>query len=480
MPLTAASLQRRWTQLLSNSVDIIGIAYFRAVFGIIGLAWTTWVMTGRRFEYFYLDPVFRFKYFGFGWIDAFDKPIMYTLMYALGAAAALLALGLWYRIASIGFAVIFSYFFLLDRTNYQNHYYLLMLLSWMLVFIPANREFSLDVIRRPEIKSETAPGWCFYLLRFQVALPYIFGAIAKMESDWIRGMPMAIYLSKYIHSPVFGPLVTQHWCWVLFANGGLVFDLLVVPGLIHKRTRRYAVAAALIFHATNTFLFTIDVFPYFMALATPIFFEPDWLRKAFRRPDVRLPKPLKPTPALNGILAIYVALQLLIPLRQFLYPSNVGWHEFGQYFSWRMLARFKDGITFLYLNDATERKRTEVNQKKFLTERQIQRMARRPDLIWEFAQHIADETEHTGMRRRVEAASFLSYNGREHQFLIDPRIDLGSEPRSFLRPGWIVPIKHPFPDAEKIRKLQLWYEDIDEFGAKATAPLPWRGEARAH
>ena len=115
------------------------------------------------------------------------------------------------------FAIGFTYFFLLERTNYQNHYYLLMLLSWLLTVLPLNRLLSFDAVENPGIRTETAPTWALWLVRFHIGLPYLFGGIAKIDADWLAGEPMRQILVADATCPVVGAWFREEWCVTLFA-----------------------------------------------------------------------------------------------------------------------------------------------------------------------------------------------------------------------------------------------------------------------
>jgi vitamin K-dependent gamma-carboxylase len=76
-----------------------------------------------------------------------------------------------------------TYLFLLEQARYLNHLYLVCPLSFLMIFLPANRGFSLDGLLRPSIKAVTVPVWSLWLLRVQIAVPMFFGGIAKLNSD---------------------------------------------------------------------------------------------------------------------------------------------------------------------------------------------------------------------------------------------------------------------------------------------------------
>jgi hypothetical protein len=93
---------------------------------------------------------------------------------ALMLLALCIAAGFLYRAAILMFALGFTYFFLLDRTNYQNHYYLLMLISWTLALLPLKHYAAVDATKLQVPHSDWVPAWCL-AVRFHVALPYAFG-----------------------------------------------------------------------------------------------------------------------------------------------------------------------------------------------------------------------------------------------------------------------------------------------------------------
>ena len=123
---------------------------------------------------------------------------MYIHFFVLGLAAACVMVGFLYRIAAPVFFLAFTYFFLLDQTRYLNHFYLVCLISFLMCFLPAERAFSVDALLRRKIRSDVVPAWTLWLLRAQVGIPYFYGGIAKLNSDWIHGgEPMRIMVTSF-------------------------------------------------------------------------------------------------------------------------------------------------------------------------------------------------------------------------------------------------------------------------------------------
>ncbi|MDV7394654.1 HTTM domain-containing protein, partial [Arthrospira platensis SPKY1] len=128
----------------------------------------------------------------------------------------------WYRFSATLFAFGFAYTYFLEKAHYLNHGYLFCWLSFLMIFLPAHRAFSLDARRRPELRRETIPFWPLFLLRFLMGLVYFYGGIAKLNADWLRAIPLKQWLANKADTPVLGPLLAQEWMAYFMAYGGLL------------------------------------------------------------------------------------------------------------------------------------------------------------------------------------------------------------------------------------------------------------------
>ena len=425
--------------------DVASLACFRVAFGAL-MAWEVY----RYFSYgwikaYYIRPSFHFKYYGFGWVNPWPGDGMYVHFYALGLLALCIMLGLWYRTATTLFFLGFTYVFLLDQAYYLNHFYLISLLAFLLIFVPAQRGFSLDASRRGVKWDATVPAWALWLLRAQVGIPYFYGGLAKLNADWLRGEPIRQWLSERAGLPLIGGFVTREWMVGLFGYGGLAFDLGIVPLLLWRRTRPWAFVLTLAFHATNAVVFRIGVFPWMMMAAATLFFPPDWPRRVGLLGPAKgsAVSPEPPPGRRRMVLAAagaYFAMQLLVPLRHLAYPGDVNWTEEGHRFSWRMKLRDKDARAAFYVRaDGPGEPWRVVDPRDRLTRRQAAKMAARPDMVLQFAHALAAGEGGPGrveVRARVEA----SLNDRPTQLLVDPAVNLAAEERSLRTARWIVPL----------------------------------------
>ena len=429
---------------------------------------------GGWIEYFYMVPVLHFTYPGFDWVRPWPNDWMPVHFLVMGLAATGVLLGLFYRLSAFVFWLTFTHTFLMEKTLYQNHYYLICLVGFLMIFLPCHREFSVDVWRRCVLHSSTAPAWTLWILRVQIAIPYFYGGLAKLNSDWLHGMPLRLWLAKNSDLPLVGPYLTQDWCVVLFVYGGLLYDLLIVPLLLWRRTRVLAYLVTIAFHLTNAVLWDIGIFPWFMIGATLLFFDPGWVRKCLRLAPVSEVRLRAPVGELTGgrrmtvaLLGVYVAWQLLFPLRHFLYPGPSNWTEEGHYFSWHMLLREKNAAIRFYVRDPLRGKRGVVQVSSFLNFRQLSRMSRDADMILQFVHFVRDHyREHGQEGLEIYVLNLVSLNGRKPQLMLDPRLDYADVQRQLLLPQpWILPLEEPL-------RAEGWNVPVEKWEEVVAMQLP--------
>ena len=159
----------------------------------------------------------------------------------------------------------------MQKSDYNNHYYLVLLVCSLMIFMPANRYFSLDAERKPAIKKLSCPRWVNWLFISQVAVIYFYAGISKLYADWFSGKFISIQFSRLSTQPIAGMLYGQRWFQLLVCYGGFFFDLLIVPLLLWRKTRPYAFLLGVMFHLFNSYTFKIGIFPY-LSIALLLFF----------------------------------------------------------------------------------------------------------------------------------------------------------------------------------------------------------------
>lgn len=445
-----------FTALLLRPVDAASLAVFRVLFGAI-MVWEVYrYFAFDRVTRYYVIPEFYFTYELFPFVKPWPEPWMHIHFMAMAIFALGMGLGLFYRLSTYLFLLTYSYVFLLDKAQYNNHYYLIILVAFLLLCTDAHRWASLDAWRKGWLnraEAQIVPFWQVFILRAQIVIVYFFGGVAKLNADWLAAEPIGAWLRNRAHYPVLGPFFATEAGAYFFAYGGLFFDLFIGLFLLWPRTRWLALIGVLFFNLMNKWLFSIGVFPYLMIAMTVIFFNPDGPRRLLGRlpisipaswPDARQPRQV----AVVSFVVIYLAIQILMPLRHWLYPGYVSWTEQGHRFSWHMKLRDKEAFVIFYITDPKTNQTWEVDFDDRLTVRQYAKMATRPDMVVQFARHIKEEFHRAGVIENpiITVDAWASLNGRPFQQFIDPTVDLGRVDSSlFTVYDWVAPFRSDVP-----------------------------------
>jgi vitamin K-dependent gamma-carboxylase len=434
------SLGAVYNTVFCDLIPIAPLVYFRIAFGAIML-WEVFRYAGYGWiASYYIRPAFHFTYFCFDWIRPLPGDGMYWVFAALGMLAVCIAFGAAYRVSAVLFFLGFTYIFLLDETRYLNHFYLISLISFLIIFFPLHRAFSVDAWLRPRIWASIIPAWSLWILRTQLGLVYFFAGVAKLNGDWLHGEPMRMWMAERTWFPVIGQYFTEEWCVFLFSYGGLLLDLLAFPLLLWRRTRLPMLAALIAFHLMNAVMFRIGIFPWFMIAATLLFLSPEWFA-AIKRGDKPAQVDRSPRlimPVMLTCLGAYFAFQVAMPLRHFLYPGDVSWTEEGHRFAWHMKLRDKSGSVQVYVTDPAQSGTWEIDPYDFLTDTQVEMMATQPDMMVQFARYLADLYRADGYEVEVRFWAVVSLNGRPPRLLVDPAVDLSKEVRTIFASPWIL------------------------------------------
>jgi hypothetical protein len=293
----------------------------------------------------------------------------------------------------------------------------------------------------------------YWTLRTQLALLYFFAGFAKLSSDWLlAAQPLRTWLSLHGDAPWVGNWLRAPAIAYAASYAGAFYDLTIPIWLSWRRTRALAYVTVAAFHVAVWLLFPIGVFSWVMIVAATLFFAPAWPRRFLRKNA--------PVAVDNGRgdggrlsravllgLGAYLILQLGLPLRYLLYPGNVNWHEQGFRFAWRVMLIEKAGRVEFDVVTGDDDRKFLIHPRDELTPLQYKMMSTQPDMIHEYARHLRERFAKLGYTRvRVYADTWASLNGRAGQRLIDPRADIGNEPRSLWSKPWILPLETPSPD----------------------------------
>lgn len=433
-------------RLLFKYIDNSALIVFRIFFGAlifleaIGAILTGWVKDTL------IEPQFTFTFIGFEWLQPLPGIGMYFYFGIMGFFGLMVMIGYKYRFSIIAFTLMWTATYLMQKTSYNNHYYLMVLLSGFMCILPANSYWSVDAKRNPDLKQIRMPNWCALIFIFQMWIVYTYAAVAKIYPDWLDTSFIEILLATKKHYYIIGDLLQQKWMHYFIAYSGLLFDLLIIPLLLWKPSRKWAFFAAIFFHLFNSVVFQIGIFPYMSLALTVFFFTPKTIRNIFLKrkelyteQEIKIPKFRKPM--LFG-LAIFFIIQLALPLRHHVFEDKVLWTEEGHRLSWRMMLRSRFGRTTFKVVDKATNNVTAIRMQDHLTPKQIRFVTTHPDAIWQFSQYLKKKYENEGKAIAVYVDCHVKINKGTYEPLIDPEVDLASVKwNHFKHSAWILPSK---------------------------------------
>ncbi|MGN7515947.1 MAG: HTTM domain-containing protein [Allomuricauda sp.] len=439
---------------LTRNTEAAPLAVFRICFGIVMFIGILRFWANGWIEKLYIEPRFHFSFYGFEWI----KPLgtgTYFLFVLCALSTMGIAMGYRYRISIIVFFLSFTYIELMDKTTYLNHYYFISILSFLMMFLPANVYFSVDAKKGYVQTRQLIPRWTVDSIKLLLGMVYIYAGLAKLNSDWLmEAVPLKIWLPSKFDLPLIGDWLSKEWVQYGFSWGGALYDLTIPFLLLYGRTRYFGFFLVVFFHVLTRVLFPIGMFPYIMIVSALIFFDAslhhrvlDLLSRILGIVKSKLdngkafvPKSGFMTRIKYGAIALFFMVQLLLPWRYLLYPGELFWTEEGYRFSWRVMLMEKSGYAQFKIVDKVTQKWFYVDNSDFLTPFQEKQMAFQPDFIVQYAHYLKNHFEKDGHQNiGVYVESWVSLNGRLSQPFIDPKVDLTKEKDIWEHKTWILP-----------------------------------------
>jgi vitamin K-dependent gamma-carboxylase len=434
-------MHSNWNKWLFTQVDNSALVLFRMLFGLLIACEAFGSIALGAVRRLFIDPEFTFTFIGFEFLKPLPGNGMYVLYFLMGIAGLLVMVGYKYRRAMLFYAVGWAYVYLMQKSSYNNHCYLLMLLNFIMVLLPANRSASVDALLDPSFRREHMSRWIYIFIITFLGVIYAYASVAKFYPDWLDGS-----FPKYLMSTRGRDFdwLQQDWAHQAILYFGLFFDLLTVPFLLWKRTRWLAVIASVFFHIFNSVVFQIGIFPYLALSFLLFFFSTEvlhrrliWKKAYYAAAEVIVPKTKK---LIVVSVTLFLLVMLLLPLRHWVIEDDVLWTEEGHRLSWRMMLRSRSGTGTFYVVEKDTRKKTPVYLSHYLSAKQERSVQSKPDFIWQFAQKLEKIYEGKGKKIEVYADLKVSINGRPGKQFTDPTVDLTKEDWShFKHHSWIMP-----------------------------------------
>lgn len=440
-------------RLLFQRIDNSSLIIFRIFFGILislecfGAIATGWVNRNL------IAPKFKFPFIDFDFLQPLPGNGMYFYFGIMGLMGICIALGFKYRASMITFTTMWTATYLMQKTAYNNHYYLLILISLIMCFFPAERSRSIDVKLNPKIESNAMYAYIKWIVVLQLFIVYTYASIAKIYGDWLDFSTIAVLMHSKRNYWLVGDILQEPWMHTVIGSVGILFDLLIVPALLWKPTRKAAFFLSLFFHLFNSIIFQIGIFPYLSIAFSVFFFEPETIRKIFFKSKIPFTTSKVIIPnyknSLMIVAAVYFLTQLLLPVRHYTFEDDVLWTEEGHRMSWRMMLRSRQGKGRYKVVDKNTEEVFIINPKDYVSRSQERKIFAYPDFAWQFAQYLKKEFKEENRDVSVYLEnSKISINRKPYEPFIDSKTDLAAE--TWYRTkhhSWILP--SPYIKSEK-------------------------------
>ncbi len=439
---------QRFKNWLSEPINGYVIGLFRVFYGLfMSYEIANYIFTGMV-NAFFVSPKINFPYEGFEWIQPPPAPILSAILYVMLGCAFLITIGVWMKWVARLFAGFYLYVLFLDKSLYNNHIYLFILLAILLSFTHADQFAS---IRKRKLPGIAVPRWQQFMLGAQVMCVYFFASLVKMRSDWwVLKQPVSIISEAIPADSFLAGLYKSELGINLMVYMGFSLDFFAPVLLWYKPLRKWVVIPFALFHYSNSGIFgDIGIFPFVMMASLILYFELEeipLLRRFY--PNLSTKNNALPSPAVSKLsvwfLLAYFSFQLLFPLRGLFLPNDLDYTTIGNRFSWRVKADSRMVSEFkIVMKDPATGEEVDINYRTMVNNVQIQSMLYDPRMMMDFAKMMHREATKIGVPNAALYARIkLSLNGRPPQYFINPEVDMIKVNYSpFKKLDWVIPVE---------------------------------------
>ena len=450
------------TKLLSflyKPINASIVSLYRIVFGCFMVYQMIYYINIDYVVQFMTGPEFLFPYQDAEFLKPLSESTLDILNIGLLVSAILIALGFWYRYAMIYFFVVFTYFTFVDKTLYNNHLYLMSLISLVMIFMNADKMYSVKSYFSKKKISKTIPAWNQYILMFLIALPYFFGGIAKISPNWLDTNFTQIIIENSRGS-FLNTLFSDSFLSGFITYGGIIYDLLIVFILLFKRTRVLGIILVLIFNLTNNFILFNDIglFPFLMICSTIVFFDSEkvgnFISKLFKKkennddaiqPEIQSGNWTFSQKLTSIVLVLFVIFHLIMPFRYLMFTDNPEWTGIASRFSWRMKMQSKEITNFdVTMVDKLSKDVMEIDVTTFLTKNQLVHIAEDQYNLVYLAKYLKQKAlkQYKDVDPIIHMDLKVKFNGLPSQNMFPYTTELTQiDEQNYTDDSWMLPLK---------------------------------------
>lgn len=421
----------------------ITLALFRVFFGII-----------MAIEFYKFRPphvgmvelgVIHFTYDFFHWIEPLSAEWLNLFFWAMVFNSILFSLGVLYRATSVVQFLGWFYVFHLEKSFYNNHFYLFILVAFIMIFCNGNAALTWKSWKKG---TRDIPRWNLLALQLQLFIVYFYGALAKMNPEWLfYAQPVKSWLPNMLYNFVGAENLSDSLVFNLsyiVAYSGLLIDLVAGPFLFWRKSRPYMMFFLASFHLMNSQMFHIGLFPWFGIGSLILFVEPrklDFLSRL--EPSANQTYSDRFSGVVKTLFIAYFIVQCALPLRHWFIPGWSMWNERGFMFSWFMKLRTKLPIDSMKVRIDGDPNDYYVEYYDYILPDQAEQMAFTPFMIVQFAHKLENRIQEENKITedvKVYVEVYAKLHEHPYQLLIDPKQDLTQVPYSgimFEEHNWI-------------------------------------------
>ena len=278
---------------LWEKVDNLSLIYFRILWGsmMLNLSLSYVWDNGEKIGSHFFSSHYHFKFIGFEWIKVIPLNYLYWVCIIMSLMALNVMIGFFTRFSMFLWVSIFFYIYMLEEAYYLNHFYLILIISFLMIFIPLSDNYSIDLLMGRIKKREKAPRIYYLLLRFHICLVYFYATFAKFNQDWLRGEPLRHWLYNRSEKTIFGAFLQMKATPYLISYGGIIIDGSIAfffifeacLSILLRNSKNSSIFfcifyfsfffVSLIFHTLNRFLFSYNFFLFSFLLFETFFLK---------------------------------------------------------------------------------------------------------------------------------------------------------------------------------------------------------------
>lgn len=445
----------QWKNSLFRPVDCSSLGLFRFIFGLLLIYQAFFIFDSQFIQLNFVEAVYHFPHPLFEWLNLrrYSPGIVQAIFLVMGLGAVGICAGIFLRLSCVLFFCTFGYVFLFEKAIYNAHYYLILLIVAILFFSGAHQWPSLPTFRKSKSVRAVVPYWQIWLIQFQFVIVYFYGGLSKFNADWIIfAEPLR---SVLVDRSLFGISMGQLWIAYVVSVMGIVIDIGLAWSLLFKRFLKLAFLTIVAFNLSNVWIFEgdIGIFPFLMISAIALFLPFDGPRRIaatfFKEPDKvdqSSSNAFVYSRITFGLIVLYCIIQMVVPLRHWLYPGDVRWTYEGGRYSWFLKVNAKKTDLQVLVTDPKTGKTLPINHMTHLTPNQLW-MDNIPDMFVQYTQYLIPELAAIGIDNpRIHVKSMASLNNRRFQPYYRSDVDFSQIQYSpFSHAQWIVPLESDSP-----------------------------------